>query len=105
MKRPSPFRYLLLIIPVGIVILLAGVLRNQLARVAGISTPEAPVVEPQIESTQLPQEELQGIQKSVDAAVEKLKIEDPGFALYNPKVNNVEIIQGRKNRLDLVGNL
>ena len=61
MKRPSPFRYLLLIIPVGLVILLAGVLRTQLARMAGITTPEAPVVETEIDSTPLPPEELAGI--------------------------------------------
>ncbi len=91
MKRPSPFRYLLLIIPVALVILLAGVMRNQLARLAGIATPDAPIAGPVTESTPLPLEEVQGFQKSVDAAVEKLKQADPGFALYNPKVNNVEL--------------
>lgn len=99
MKRPSPFRYLLLIIPVGIVILLAGVLRNQLARVAGISTPGSPVASTQIDATPVPPEEMQGFQKSVDAAVEKLKASDPGFALYNPKVNNVELSKDGKTAL------
>jgi murein DD-endopeptidase MepM/ murein hydrolase activator NlpD len=93
MKRPSPFRYLLLIIPVGLVILLAGVLRTQLARMAGVTTPVVPIVETEIDSTPLPPEELAAFQKSVDAAVEKLKQSDPGFSVYNPKVNNIELAE------------
>lgn len=93
MKRPSPFRYLLLIIPVVLVILLAVVMRNQLARLAGIAPSDNTVLEPVTESTPMPLEDVQGFQKSVDAAVEKLKQADPGFALYNPKVNNVELAE------------
>lgn len=100
MKRPSPFRYLLLIIPVAVVILLAGVLREQLARMAGIpATPVAVDVESEIDSTPLPPEDLQVFQKSIDTAVAKLKEEDPGFALYDPKVNHVEITEDGKTAM------
>jgi murein DD-endopeptidase MepM/ murein hydrolase activator NlpD len=86
MHKPSPFRYLLLIIPVAIIILLAYFVRQQMARIAGIETP-APTS--QALTSEGPGEIDPGIQKSVDAAIELLKVQDPGFTLYNAKIDNV----------------
>ena len=88
MQKSSPFRYLLLIIPVAIIIVLAFFVRQQMARIAGLET-VAPVQENAQTTTQGPLVVDTGIQKSVDAAIELLKANDPGFLLYNVEVNNV----------------
>ncbi len=90
MQKSSPFRYLLLIIPVAIIIILGFFVRQQMARIAGLETAAPPQTStPDIE---FPEGEVTiepGIQKSVDAAIELLKANDPGFLLYNVKIDNV----------------
>lgn len=86
MQKPSPFRYLLLIIPVAIIVVLAYFVRQQMAHIAGIET-VAPTS--QALTTEGPGNIDPGIQKSVDEAVALLKQQDPGFTLYNVKIDNV----------------
>lgn len=88
MKKFSFLRYILVIIPLIIVILLAGPLRRQLTIWAGLN-PDAvsqkTIAEPGAAST--PQPEV--IQKAVDQAISQLKKSDQGYALYDAKVDNV----------------
>jgi murein DD-endopeptidase MepM/ murein hydrolase activator NlpD len=86
MHKPSPFRYLLLILPVAIIILLAYFVRQQMARMAGLETVAPTAV---AEATEGPLVVDPGIQKSVDDAVALLKAQNPGYLLYNVEINNV----------------
>lgn len=99
MKRPSPFRYLLLILPAAATVLLAYFIYNQLARAVGVSTLQLPTTSTEVIETPQVIEDVTPFQKSVDAAVEKLKLDNPGFALYDPKVNNVELAKDGRTAL------
>ena len=92
MKKPSAFRYLLLIIPAIAVAGLTWFVYTRLAAYTGVEigsglpdwqkpTAAAPV---EVEDTSV-------FDAAIQAAVEELKAEDPGFALYNATVNNVEL--------------
>ena len=70
MHKPSPFRYLLIIIPVAAIVVLAFFVRQQMARIAGFTSSDT------AQSTQ-PAGAIEvvdpGIQKSVDEAIQLLK--------------------------------
>lgn len=86
MHKTSPFRYLLLIIPVAIIVVLAFFIHQKYAKVAGIET-STPAAETSESGGTLVFDP--GIQKSVDAAIARLKASDPGYTLYNAVIDNV----------------
>jgi murein DD-endopeptidase MepM/ murein hydrolase activator NlpD len=87
MKKPSPFRYLLLIFPLIAVLALAYFIYNQFARMSGQPELALPV---QGEVTPSAEADLSLYQLAVDSAVNALKQTDPGFLLYQPRVTSVE---------------
>ena len=89
MPKSSPFRYLLLIIPVILIVLAAIFFRKEMPRIAGLDalTPTA-TTDPYAEPT--PEIIDSAIQKSVDQSIAELKAADPGFLLYNVLIDHVE---------------
>jgi len=91
MKRPSPFRYLLLIFPLMLVVVLAYFVYNQMAKMAGVSPLQLPTLSIGPAVTEVPAEDFPAYQQWLDAAVERVRQTDPAMAMFHPKVNQVQI--------------
>jgi hypothetical protein len=99
MHKPSPFRYLLLVIPVVLIVVIALFVRQQFTRMAGISQTEPGLNTPssqESEPTEGPLVVDPGIQKGIEEAVARLKENDPGYTLYNVKIDNVIYSEDKK---------
>lgn len=87
MRKPSPFRYLLVILPVILIVVLAIFIRKEMGRIAGVETP-VPVQESG-ELAETPVTGDESIQKALDEAVSRLKASDEGYAIYDVKIDNI----------------
>lgn len=94
-KKLSFLRYFLVIIPVILVILIAGPLRRHLTLLAGLNPDDLSAKTiPQAEGTSTP---VPGdIQVAVEKAIAQLKQSDQGYALYDAKVDNVVVAEDGK---------
>ncbi len=88
MQKPSPFRFLLVILPVILIVIIAFFVRREMARIAGIETIAPEAVGGEIAET--PAFDEEGIQKALDEAIARLKASDEGFLLYTVKIDNIE---------------